>query len=213
MSITRGRRGRTASFFASKQSQRSISSVASYAKSDQYFYFFEIDQGIVDIARDMNLINYLGNCQGSYKIIIGDGRLSLASEEDQKYDLILLDAFSSDSIPVHLLTMEALDLYLMKLKPDGLLAFHVSNRYLNLEPLLAGLAQKKGLVCFAKNDSVDEGEKPNFTHMPSHYIVMGNVESVVGSFLSYPNWRKVTAEPGSPVWTDRHSDLIGLIYW
>ena len=156
-------------------------SVASYAALNQNFDFFEIDQGVIEIARDLDFFNYLESSMGNIRIVLGDGRLELGREKDKKYQLILLDAFSSDSIPVHLLTLEALELYLKKLDSQGLLVFHISNRFLNLEPLLAGIAHKTGLLCFA-NDGLGNSLGKKESIYPSYYDVMGRLGTIVEKF-------------------------------
>jgi spermidine synthase len=111
-----------------------VGSIASYAKKGQHFTFYEIDPGVEQIARDRRYFNFLANMQGSFDIIIGDGRLKIADAPHNLFGMIILDAFSSDAIPVHLLTKEALKLYLAKLKEDGIIVFHISNRFWGILP-------------------------------------------------------------------------------
>jgi SAM-dependent methyltransferase len=108
-----------------------------YAKNRQNWTLYEIDPLVVEIARNPAYFTYLELCSDDTVIHIGDGRLSLAAEPDQKFDLLVMDAFSSDSVPTHLLTQEALELYFRKLKPNGLLAFHITNRHLALKKVLS----------------------------------------------------------------------------
>ena len=108
--------------------------MAAFADSAHHVTFYEIDPAVEPIAR--RYFTFLPRCGANCDIIIGDGRLQLAREHDGTFDLLLLDAFSSDSVPTHLLSREALHIYLSKLKPDGLLLFHVSNRYLDVEKLV-----------------------------------------------------------------------------
>src|SRR5262245_66109382 len=107
--------------------------MASYADTTHHVTFFEIDPAIEPIARQY--VTFLPRRGANCDVIVGDGRLRLAREADSSIDLLLLDAFSSASVPTHLVTREALRMYLAKLKPHGLLLFHVSNRYLNVEKL------------------------------------------------------------------------------
>ena len=115
--------------------------IACYGRPNETWTFYEIDPLIERIAFNPKYFTYLRDCPPAKRIVLGDARLSLAQAPDSSYDFIVLDAFSSDAIPVHLMTREALQLYLRKLAPGGSIAFHISNRYLNLEPVLVELAR------------------------------------------------------------------------
>src|SRR6185503_55910 len=117
---------------------------------------------------------------------------------------IVIDAFSSDSVPAHLLTTQALDLYLSKLGPDGVLAFHISNRYLNLEPLLAGLSRRAGLSAFIRRDG-DENATGRF---PSWWVVMARSDAALGTIPGDPRWSRAQ---GNTVWTDDFSNILSLM--
>ncbi len=116
--------------------------LACYAKPQQHWTFYEIDPVVVDIALDTNYFSYLGRCAPKATMVVGDARLSLQAEPDQRFDLLVIDAFSSDSVPTHLLTQEAIQLYFSKIKADGLLAFHITNRHLELKKVLANHARQ-----------------------------------------------------------------------
>jgi spermidine synthase len=112
------------------------------------------------IARDPRYFTFLKDCPAHVNVILGDARLSLANAKDDLYDLIVLDAFSSDAIPTHLLTREALKLYLAKLSESGAMVFHISNKYLDLKPILGNLANDMNLVCLVQDDmELSEAEK------------------------------------------------------
>ena len=113
--------------------------------------FFEIDPEVIRIARDPKSFRFLSACAPNAKIVPGDGRLTLAASSE-RYDLIVLDAFSSDAIPVHLLTREALAGYLSRLKPGGVIILHVSNRHLELASVAAAVGAADGLVAYYKED-------------------------------------------------------------
>ncbi len=115
-----------------------------FAKPGQDWRFFEIDPAMVRIASDPYRFTFLSRCAPTAKIMLGDARLSLAREPAGRLDLLAVDAFSSDAIPIHLLTREALQVYRRALKQDGLLLIHISNRYLDLEPVLAAAAKRDG---------------------------------------------------------------------
>ena len=123
-----------------------------YAKEQQNWTLFEIDPLVVDIASNPDYFTYLKLCSHNTSMRLGDARLSLANEPDQKFDLLMIDAFSSDSVPTHLLTREALELYFKKLKPNGILAFHITNRHLLLKKVLSIHAEQ--FTCFRSHTGI-----------------------------------------------------------
>ena len=130
-----------------------VGAMASYSKPGHHWTFYEIDRDVINLARNSKYFTYLQNCaSGSVGVVEGDARLSLQNAPDGNYGLIVLDAFSSDAIPVHLITQQALDLYLSKLAQGGILAFHISNRSLDLKPILADLAESRNLICIGFDD-------------------------------------------------------------
>ncbi|HEY6739279.1 MAG TPA: fused MFS/spermidine synthase [Actinopolymorphaceae bacterium] len=158
--------------------------------------FYEIDPDVVRMAENPALFSYLSEC-GDPDVVLGDARHSLSREPDREFGLIALDAFSSDAIPVHLLTREALTMYRAKLAPGGALAFHISNRYLELEPVLAALAEDLHMSCYAWDDGrTDQAEKK----FASHWVVLG-VRPLD------PRWQPCV-ETGTRVWTDDYSNLL-----
>jgi hypothetical protein len=120
------------------------------------------------------------------------------------YGLIVIDAFSSDSVPAHLLTTQALDLYLGKLAPDGVLAFHISNHYLNLEPLLAGLSRRAGLSAFIRRD----GERSVTGRYQSWWVVMARTDAALEMIPNDSRWARAQ---GDKVWTDGFSNILSLL--
>ena len=125
--------------------------LACHRKGDEQWTFFEIDPEVIRIARDPRRFEFLSRCAPEAPIVAGDARLTLDASPEH-YDLIVLDAFSSDTIPVHLLTREAFAGYLSKLTPHGVILAHISNRHLDLAPVLANVAQSHGLVAFFGED-------------------------------------------------------------
>jgi hypothetical protein len=116
----------------------------------------------------------------------------------------VIDAFSSDSVPAHFLTTQALDLYLGKLAPDGVLAFHISNRYLKLEPLLGGLSRRAGLSAFIRREA-----EPNVPgRYPSWWVVMARTDAALGTIPGDSRWARVQ---GDKVWTDDFSNILSLL--
>ena len=132
-------------------------SLACRAEPQDAVDYYEIDPAIVRIARDPALFSFLAECRPDVPIMLGDARRTLAQASDAAYDLIIVDAFSSDAIPIHLLTREAMAIYLAKLKPHGLILMHVSNRHLELASVVAGIAAANGVVTLV-SDSPDSSE-------------------------------------------------------
>lgn len=129
-----------------------VGTTAAWAREGEDWTFYEIDELVEKLARDPKLFTYLKNAKSPPKVLIGDARLRLREAPDNGYDILAIDAFSSDSIPAHLMTVEAFQLYRQKLKPDGLLAVHISNRYLNLEPLVAAIGEEMGLQVIIRSE-------------------------------------------------------------
>ena len=187
-----------------------IGSAACYAEPGQHFVFYEIDPAVARIAGDPDYFTFLAECRGTYEVVLGDGRLTLAKALDRHFGLIMLDAFSSDAIPTHLLSREALEVYVAKLADGGLLAFHISNRYLDLEPLLANLARDAGLIALSRTDfEIDEAERLGGKY-PSHYVVMARQADDAAKLSANPSWRRAVGGDGVPVWTDQYCNILKL---
>jgi hypothetical protein len=187
--------------------------MACYNAPGQQWDFYEIDPLIERIARDPNLFTYLRDCPGETEVILGDARLSLRdTAPDGEYGMIVADAFSSDAIPVHLLTREAIDLYLDKLREDGVLAIHISNRHLALEPVLGDLARDRQLTCYAQFD----GETEDFPgKSPAHWVAMAREPGDLGSVPNDGRWLpcETSPDPEEDVWTDDFSNLLSTFEW
>ena len=179
--------------------------MSAYAGAGERWSFYEIDPAVERIAR--RYFTYLDNCPARVEVILGDARMSLArAPEKSAYDLILLDAFSSDAIPVHLLTKEALTLYLSKLKDDGVLAFHISNRHLDLKPILGRLALDAGLAALARIHRIHGSDEIS----SSDWVVMAKKAAVIEG-LSEKGWKPLEANPGARPWTDDFSNILSVI--
>lgn len=182
---------------------------AAYAAEGDQWTFYEIDPGIETIARDTSYFSFLSDMPVEPRIVLGDARLQLA-RTSRTYDLILLDAFSSDAIPVHLMTLEALDTYLARLAPDGILAFHVSNRHLDLEPVVAALARERGLVARA-------GQGPrgmrDLYESNSTWIALARSETSLGPLASDVKWWTPRLREDVEPWTDDYSSLLTVFEW
>jgi spermidine synthase len=181
--------------------------LAAYGRAGDRISFYEINPGVEPIAR--NGFTYLRESGAAVEVISGDARNSLAKEPPQGFDVLAIDAFSGDAIPLHLLTKEAVALYRKHLAPGGILAFHISNRHVNLEPPIALLAQDAGMkavtIATASDDKRDE-----FTS--TWMLVTSNAE-----FLQRPEIagiaRRPEKIPGLRLWTDDYSSLLPVLEW
>ncbi len=187
--------------------------MACYMRPGDALTYYEIDRSVVSIATNPNFFTFLGQCAPGAGIVLGDARLSLRNAPKNGYRLIVLDAFSGDSIPVHLLTREALRLYIDKLAPEGLVAFHISNLYLDLTPALEALARDSGLASLVRDDTaVSEAEMEN-GRMPSKWVVMARSTADMGGLAKDPRWVPPPVNPRQRVWTDDYSNLLAVIRW
>lgn len=188
---------------------------AAYAEPGQSFTFYEIDPAVARIASEPRFFTYLRTCRGAHEIVLGDGRLTLARSPDGAYDLIFLDAYGSDAIPTHLLTREALRLYRSKLAARGLLAFHITNRFLDLETLLGALAADAGLACFVKAESdADLSDSARAAGAaPASVAVLAQSTDGLAPLRGRAGWRGPAIRPGARAWTDEYSNLLGIMRW
>jgi hypothetical protein len=182
--------------------------MACYAQPQQNWTFYEIDPVVAQVARDPSLFTFLRDCTPRAGIVLGDGRLAIARAPDHSYDLIVLDAFGSDSVPVHLITREAIQLYLSKLRPGGVLLFNISNKYVDLASVLAGEAANLSLVGYQRTDTGVTTEQAAASKFPSAWLVMAPLAESLGGIPSQPDWRALQANPQQPVWTDDFSDVL-----
>ncbi len=188
--------------------------LAAYARPDQRWIFYEIDPAIERIARDPRFFTYLRDCPAqSLDVALGDARLRLREAPDGAYRLIILDAFSSDSLPVHLVTREAIRLYRSKLADGGVLAFNLSNRYLDLDPLMGCQAEDADLICRIRYDLEIDAEEHRAGKQASIWAVMAATEADLGGLASDRRWRPPRTRPGSRPWTDDFSDLTRYFRW
>jgi hypothetical protein len=188
-----------------------VGAMASYSQPGQEWTFYEINPDVINIARNSKYFTYLQNCAtGSLNVVEGDARLNLQNAPAGHYGLIVLDAFSSDAIPVHLITQQALDLYLSKLAGAGILAFHISNRSLDLKPILADLAQSRNLVCIGFDDlnpGSFEGKDP------SQWVVMARSAPEISNLSINSQWQQLKGRKDRRVWSDDFSNIISAIRW
>ncbi len=184
-----------------------VGALAAYGRATDAMTFYEIDPAVVTIARDPRLFTYLADSAASIDVVVGDGRLGLAAAQPGTADLVVIDAFSSDAIPVHLLTREAIELDLARLRPGGVIAFNVSNRYVDLEPVLAAAVRELGLAGLAR---VDDPPPDDADADSSHVVVIARDPADLEALTTLPGWRAL-APPAARAWTDRWSDLLGAL--
>jgi SAM-dependent methyltransferase len=185
--------------------------LACYATPGQYWTFHEIDPLIERIAREERFFGFLARCGNSPRVILGDARLTLQDVPNGTYDVIILDAFNSDSIPLHLLTREALALYRRKLAPDGVMLFHISNRYLDLVPVVAALAQDIGAP--AKWLAYAPPGFDSFERMSTEVTAIGQPGGRLDDLQASDGWRDLPPAPASALWTDARSAIVSRIIW
>jgi hypothetical protein len=187
-------------------------SLACYASPDQQWTFFEIDPEMERIARNPRLFSFLSDCPGRHDVVIGDARLSLEDVPDGRFGVLVVDAFNSDSIPVHLLTREAMELYLSKLTPGGVVVVHISNRYLNLGPVVGNLSYDLGLVSLFRSNP-QTLEQTAMGRSASDWVVIGRSLGDLGPLAADSRWISLVADPGARVWTDDFSDVFSVFRW
>ncbi|KAF0170340.1 MAG: hypothetical protein FD161_4688 [Limisphaerales bacterium] len=186
-------------------------SMAAYAQAGERWTFYDIDPSVLRIAQDTNYFTFLARSAAETRLVEGDARLRLREAVDGGYDLLVLDAFSSDAIPVHLITREAVELYLRKLAPGGMLAFHISNRYLDLEPVLANLAADLRLVTLGCDDmSLTDAEFATGREQ-AHWVVMARDPADLAGFQRRTRWSPLEGNPRVGVWTDDFSSPLRVI--
>lgn len=187
-------------------------SIASYAEHGDEIDFFEIDPIVVDIAEDDRYFTYLKDARkrgARTDVHIGDARLVLQRQPDSKYDLLVIDAFSSDAIPVHLATREAVQLYLSKVHDDGVLLFHVSNNYLEMRPMLCNIAYELGRKCYHQENPVKTREELQQAKFYSNWLIMGT-QGALRKVLNN-EWELLPKNDDFPVWRDDYSNIFQLL--
>lgn len=190
--------------------------MACLTQPGQSLTYYEIDPMVVRIAEDPKYFTFLRDCTPQHQVVVGDARLKLRDAPDSSYSLIVLDAFSGDSIPMHLLTREALALYLRKLAPDGVIAVHITNQYLELAPALGNLARDADLVSFHEVDTNVSPQQAREGKMASHWVVMARNRDDLKNLLQQSRagspWLP-TPQNSANVWTDDFSNLLSVIRW
>jgi hypothetical protein len=188
-----------------------VGTLSAYAWPRQEWTFFEIDPAVERIARDDRYFSFLTLCGGRCRVVLGDARLSLVARPDARYHLIVLDAFSSDAIPVHLITQDAMAVYLSRLAPGGVLAFHVSNRHLTLSPIVGRLARHNGLVAREFRDRPAQGMRWARDKAQSWWVMMARSPEDLGALMRDARWTEPQVTPATPLWTDDFSNVFSVL--
>jgi hypothetical protein len=178
--------------------------VAAYGRLGDYIRYYEINPLVLNIAHTQ--FYFLPNCKAKLDVAMGDARLSMERESPQNFDVLAVDAFSSDSIPVHLLTKEAMELYFHHLQPDGILAVHISNRYLNLQPVLAGETQALGKIARVI-DTEDDEDTDVFG--ATWVLITSPATGFQGEELT--NTAPLAPKVSVRLWTDDYSNLFKIL--
>ena len=182
--------------------------IAAYGRATDSLWFAEIDPAVVSIARDPSSFTFLADAAAPITVVVGDGRLELERVAPGSFDLLVLDAFSSDAVPVHLLTVESFRTSMATVAPGGVIAVHISNRYLDLEPVVASAIESLGLVSILGTDL----PAASLTGLAdaSQWVIVARSYADVAGLVEGDEWRTAHAEGRRP-WTDRYSDLLGAL--
>jgi len=182
----------------------------SFSQPGEHWTIYEIDPAVIRIAQDTNHFTYLSDCaRAPFTIHLGDARLRLREAPAGGLGLLYVDAFSSDVIPMHLLTVEAFRLFREKLAPGGILALHLSSRHFELEPLVANLGQSLGLQCFESARGELNAQATLEGGLESTWVILAP-ESALPAVGAQASWRRVAPGPRAPFWTDDFSSLLGV---
>jgi hypothetical protein len=183
-----------------------VGTLSAYGRPGDTIRFYELDPDVLKLARSH--FDFLNSSQAKLEFAIGDARLSLERElaqgTTQKFDVLAIDAFSSDSIPVHLITREAIRLYMQHLAPGGILAIHISNRFLDLKPVLANIARAEGLQVRLVSD-----QPPEPASVTDWVLLAATPEALSGEALAVAE--AVSPAPGYSVWTDQFNNLLDVL--
>jgi spermidine synthase len=186
-------------------------SLACRIAPNETWQFFEIDPAVIEIARDPQRFNFISKCAPNLPVVLGDARLTIANEPQGFYDLIIVDAYSSDAIPVHLATREAMAIYKSKLAKDGAIMMHISNRYLELKSVVVGIAAASGMQTWVWNDPYRSTNPEKFIY-PSEVTVSAVRPENVGALARSANWTLTPRDPTLRTWTDDYSNIVGA-FW
>ncbi len=183
-------------------------SAACYREPGREWTFFEVDPLVVQLARDTRWFTFLAECAPDAKVVTGDGRLSLKSVADGSLDLIIVDTFSSDAIPVHMMTREAIVLYFQKLAQRGVLMLHITNQYLDLAPVLANIASGANLAAMNPGPRLSLALDERYSQLESHWMALAREPADLAALETQEGWQKPGAATGGRPWTDDYSNIL-----
>lgn len=183
--------------------------LACQMKPGDQLTYYEIDPSVMRIAKDPKRFTFLSECAPDVKIVIGDARLTLADAPDGQYDVLIVDAFSSDAIPTHLLTKEAMAIFKDKIKPDGMVLMHISNKHMVLAPVVVGVAEANDMV--ARACDCDDGYDDEKHIFGSLVVAVARDDADFGALAKSKDWVEQEADEDEWVWTDDYSNVIGAI--
>jgi hypothetical protein len=186
--------------------------LAAYGRAGDRFTYYEIDPAVVTIATDPSLFTFVSGSPATIEMKVGDGRIGLEDDASARYDLLTIDAFSGDAIPVHLMTDEAFDLYLRRLTPHGVIAVHISNRYFDFAPVLGRLAHQHGLTGIIE-DNPATAEEADEGKLEATWVLLARDRSDLGAAAVDGQWQPLGDGAGAPLWTDSFSDLLHVFRW
>jgi hypothetical protein len=192
--------------------------IAWYGRSWQQFDFYEIDPMVVSIASNPEYFTYLSRSKAKIRMIVGDARVKLRQAPDHEYDMLILDAYSSDSVPVHLLTLEAFAMYKRKIKPDGLIVLHISNRYFKLSPVVARILSQLQLHSLEKFDdpknySLKYDWYDEIQLSKSFWVAASPDLQRVSQLKIFPGWKSMKINHAYSIWTDDYANLLQVYNW
>lgn len=190
-----------------------VGTLAAYGQRGQRWTFYELDPEVIRLATDSGYFRFWNDSAASLRMVVGDARLNLARDISDRYDLLVLDAFSSDAVPAHLLTREAMQIYRSRLASGGLLAFHISNRFLELESVVEGLARDAGLTAVSWADLEVPLALQEAGKLGSHWVVLGADSASIAALCAAGGWKPLKLDRGGILWTDRFSDLLRVVRW
>lgn len=196
--------------------------LACYRQPGQAWDFYEIDQAMVDIARDSGLFAFIPRCAPDARMLVGDARIELAKQPAGRYDILAIDAFSSDAIPLHLLTSEAFGVYARSLKPGGILVVHISNRFFDLEPVLASEAARRGWATAVRLDEPTKAAQDSgatgstwvaFSEDPARLAALTGPLVPRARSAEPDAWVATRLVPGFTGWTDDFASVLPIVHW
>jgi spermidine synthase len=182
--------------------------MACLKRPDETWTYFEIDQIVVDIAKDTRLFRYMSRCDPEGRVVVGDGRLTLDKDADSPWDIIVMDAFTSDAVPSHLITREAIEMYKRHLKPGGVIIIQASNRHVDLRGAVAATAAAVGLSAVTRDDIPSAAAHEAEVAMASRVITVSANEAILKTLEDQHQWKRLSPPDGLKAWTDDHTNVL-----